>query len=286
MQERTESTSLSRVVRDKGQYILTFAVIASLLVVVNIPIFVVFFFGVFAYFIAKLLAPGRNVRTRSIFEFYLAAHEILRDDARRWYGFEVNETINRGESILKEMRGAPPLVHFALGALYNKIGDHSAALKQLEFVNENPESFESSVVYPSNELRNYVNVLRKIEREPAEAPLTSAAIRSLERARKLKGDSLLEQSRRIVNQLNPKAPRSLSSDTLDGNHNEVPTVSDATDRKTTNAVTEPSGGGEKRSAEYLPAVFTEKTKSSDKEHGASRKSISEVLHDIYDRNVN
>jgi hypothetical protein len=285
MQERTESTALSRVVRDKGQYVLAFAVIASLLVVVNIPIFVVFFFGVFAYFIAKVLSPGRSLRTRSVFEFYLSAHEILRDDMRRWYGFEINETIDRGERILKEMRSAPPLVHFALGALYNKVGDHSAAVKHLEYVHENPESFESTVVYPTNELRNYVNVLRKIEREPAEAPLTSAAIRSLERSRKLRGEVLLEQSRKIVNQLKVKQsdalPAGIETDT------KIERSDSAT--VTQEIKTEPEQNGDKpdiREGTYLPAVFNEKPKSNDKEHGASRKSISEVLHDIYDRNVN
>ena len=38
-------------------------------------------------------------------------------------------------------------------------------------------------------------MLRKIERTPAEAPLTSSAVRSLERARKNKGKLLLEHSR-------------------------------------------------------------------------------------------
>lgn len=285
MPERTESTSLSRVVRDKGQYVLAFAVIASLLVVVNIPIFVVFFFGVFAYFIAKVLSPGHNLRTRSIFEFYLAAHEILRDDMRRWYGYEINETISRGERILKEMRGVPPLVHFALGALYNKVGDHSSALKHLEYVHENPESFESTVVYPTNELRNYVNVLRKIEREPAEAPLTSAAIRSLERSRKLRGDTLLEQSRKVVDQLKAKQPEALPAEIRPETNGEKPAVSVVTQE----IVTEPEKTGEKheiKEGTYLPAIFNEKPRSGDKEHGASRKSISEVLHDIYDRNVN
>ena len=285
MQERTESTSLSRVVRDRGQYFLVFAVIASLLVVVNIPIFVVFFFGVFAYFIAKVLSPGRNLRTRSIFEFYLSAHEVLRDDMRRWYGFEINETINRGERILKEMRSAPPLVHFALGALYNKVGDHSAAVKHLEYVNENPESFESTVVYPTNELRNYVNVLRKIEREPAEAPLTSAAIRSLERSRKLRGDALLEQSRKIVNQLILKQPEALPAERKPDVKDEAKDSASVTQEIKTE-IDNKSDKPEAKDGTYLPAVFNERVKGSEGEHGSSRKSISEVLHDIYDRNVN
>ncbi|MFL6466981.1 MAG: hypothetical protein ACJ72Z_03395 [Pyrinomonadaceae bacterium] len=285
MQERTESTSLSRVVRDRGQYVLVFAVIASLLVVVNIPIFVVFFFGVFAYFMAKLISPGGRTRTRGIFEFYLSANEILREDMRRWYGFEINETISRGEQILKEMRHAPPLVHYALGALYHKVGDHSSAVKHLSYVSENPESFESAVVYPSTELRNYVNVLRKIEREPSEAPLTSAAVRSLERSRKLKSDLLLDESRRIVDQLKVKEPEKLPQPhTTSLNGDSVVQSDEQTDSNS-------NGSSEKekempQQGTYLPAIFSEKVKENAKENEGSRKPISEVLHDIYDSNVN
>jgi len=281
MNERRESTSIAKVVRDRGQYVLAFAVIASLLVVVNIPIFVVFFFGVFAYFLAKLISPGGGrMKTRAVFEFYLAAHELLRDDMRRWYGFEINDAIDRGERILKEMHGAPALVHFALGALYHKIGDHSAAVKHLSYVNENPESFESTVVYPSAELRGYVSVLRKIEREPSEAPLTSAAVRSLERRRKLKGDKLLEESRRIVEQLKAAEPEALPSAqaTASNGAGEQPLIEDSDSTET--------GKSAPMEGTYLPAVFNEKTKNSRKENEASRKPITEVLHDIYDSNVN
>ena len=60
---------------------------------------------------------------------------------------------------------------------------------------ENENADESTYIYPSPELRNYVKILRKIEREPAEAPQTSAAIRALERARRNRGKALLEESR-------------------------------------------------------------------------------------------
>ncbi|PYS90997.1 MAG: hypothetical protein DMF62_03535 [Acidobacteria bacterium] len=285
MNERSQSTGLTKIVRDRGQYVLAFAVIASLLVVVNIPIFVVFFFGVFAYFLAKLISPGGGrMKTRSVFEFYLAAHEILRDDMRRWYGFEINDAIDRGERVLKEMHGAPTLVHFALGALYNKVGDHSAAVKHLSYVNENPESFESTVVYPSAELRGYVSVLRKIEREPSEAPLTSAAIRSLERRRKLKGDKLLDESRRIVEQLKAAEPEALPAAGTDSNGTADTRLTDNVDSNQNNGRRTPSTTPAEGT--YLPAVFNEKTKNSAKDNEGSRKPITEVLHDIYDSNVN
>jgi hypothetical protein len=278
--EANENTSLTRSVRNKGQYLLAFGIIASLLVVVNIPIFIIFFFGVFAYFMAKMFAAGSKTRTRSIFEFYLSAHEILRNDLRHWYGFEINEAIGRGERIIKEMRSAPPLVHYALGALYNRVGDHSGAVRHLSYVAENPESFESSVVYPSVELRSYVNVLRKIEREPSEAPLTSAAVRALERGRKLKTDLLLQESRSIIEKSKPevKEPESLPGESETSAHKGMGLFEHIENGK---EPAEPAGEERKSVTEH----FDEKRSRKDRKNDPARKPIVEVLHDIYDRNV-
>jgi hypothetical protein len=270
---QNDQTGIVKVVRDKGQYVLAFGVIASLLLVANIPIFVVFFFGIFGYFVAKMFAtPGKH-RTRSIFEFYLSAHEIIRDDMRSWYGFEISETIRRGEDIVKTMKGAPTLVHFALGSLYNKIGDHSSAAKHLAYVAENPESFEATVVYPSPELRNYVNVLRKIERDPASAPLTSAAVRSLERGRKIRTQGLLDQSREAI------ANNSVQTDLLPegetSSANELQTIEPVFNRDSivdaSYSVSDHAGNGKPQE------------KNGKKPEPQERKPITELLHDIYDR---
>ena len=283
MHEGRENTSLVKIVRDKGQYVIAFGVIASLLVVANIPIFVVFFFGVFAYFMAKMFSAGNKTRTRAVFEFYLSAHEILRDDLRRWYGFEINETINRGQQILKEMHNAPPLVHYALGALYNKIGDHSSAIKHLSHIAENPESFESSIVYPTPELRSYVNVLRKIEREPSEAPLTSAAVRALERARKLKTDTLLEQSRTVLAQT--EKPEKSKVEELPTNGK--PQTVEPSERNGFAAILVSNEENERKEAKLEPSTErpSKRKTAAEKRMDPSRKPITEVLHDIYDRNV-
>src|SRR5688572_6829877 len=132
-----------------------------MLLVAGFPVFVIFFFGVFAYFLLRMFASGSRSETREIFEFYLAANEILRDDERRWYGFEIKDAISRGENIVRRMSGAPPLVHFALGALQNKAGDHKAAITNLAYIIENSSSDEASYAYPSEELRSYVKILRK-----------------------------------------------------------------------------------------------------------------------------
>jgi hypothetical protein len=275
---QNEQTSLTKAVQSKGQYLLAFGVIASLLIVVNVPIFIVFFFGVFAYFMARMFSAGSKMRTRAIFEFYLSAQEMLKRDDRNWYGFEINETINRGERIVKEMRSAPPLVHYALGALYNKIGDHAAAVRHLSYVAENPESFEGSVVYPSAELRSYVSVLRKIEREPSEAPLTSAAVRALSRGRKLKADTLLNESRSIVEstKVDVEHPASLNGG--------VGSNKDLIDQNT--SIKEKSAGGEPlERPESVTSIVEENRHKKDRKNEPARKPIVEVLHEIYDRNI-
>jgi hypothetical protein len=277
--EPNEQTSLSLAVRNRGQYLLACGVIASLLMFVNVPIFIVFFFGVFAYFMAKLFASGSKMRTRAIFEFYLSANEVLKKDDRHWYGFEINEIIGRGERIVKDMRNTPPLVHYALGALYNKVGDHSSAARHLSFVAENPESFEGSIVYPSTELRSYVNVLRKIEREPADAPLTSAAIRSLERGRKLKADRLLAESRSIVEKAKPETAH---PERLEAVHGGVASHGLSVVNENVEHVEENDPRPVKpESVTALPDENRRKPRKKDPE----RKPIVEVLHEIYDRNI-
>lgn len=185
----------TELIKEKSQYVIAFGVIGMMLYITGFPMFVIFFFGILAFFIWKTLSAPPAHGTRTIFEFYLQANDILRDDERRWYGFEIQEVIARGERILKHMKGAPPLVSFAVGALYHKIGDFRAAEEHLSFVAENGASDERSFVNPSSHLREYVKVLRKIEREPAESPLLSTAVRALERARKNRAATLLEQSR-------------------------------------------------------------------------------------------
>src|SRR6476661_4285898 len=195
--------------KEKTQYALAFGVIGTMLYVAGFPMFIVIFFGIFAYFLWKTFASPSPNGTREVFEFYLSANEILRDDDRRWFGFEVQETIARGERILQMMNGAPPLVYFTLGALYHKIGDHKSAVNHLAYILENENADENTYLYASPELKNYVRILRKIEREPAEAPQTSAAVRALERARRNRGKAILEESRAQVKEENRKKREAL-----------------------------------------------------------------------------
>jgi tetratricopeptide (TPR) repeat protein len=281
--------------KEKGQYVLAFGVIAAMLLVTGFPTFVIFFFGIFAYFLWKMFSmPSRN-ETREVFEFYLAANDVLRDDERRWYGFELQEVVNRGERILQSMHGAPPLVYFTLGALYNKIGDHKTAVNHLSYVIENEHADEATYAYPSPELRNYVKVLRKIEREPAEAPLTSAAIRALERARRNRGKALLDESRNQVTAENQKKLEAkLESDQRRGelgeNNGETGMLQSITAEAQENRAQKVRQNTENAaSTDYRNIKNQEQKSKPEKKEEESpfsnRKPISEVLHDIYDKNI-
>ncbi len=270
---------------------MAFGLIATMLYVAGFPMFVIFFFGIFAYFLWKTFSQPSRSGTREIFEFYLSANEILRDDERRWFGFELQEVINRGERILQLMNGAPPLVYFTLGALYHRIGDYKSAVNHLAYIVENENSNESTYVYPSPELRSYVKILRKIEREPAEAPQTSAAIRALERARRNRGKAILETSRTELQLLNGKKQQAMNeqkkqieklaeinAETIAPRSivDEPSKITKQNGRTSNESNRFQTGSGEKSQRD--------KNGNSKEEIFANRQSISEVLHDIYDKN--
>jgi len=281
----------AELVKEKSQYAIAFGVIAMMLYITGFPVFVIFFFGILAFFIWKTLSAPSHNGTREIFEFYLLSNDILRDDERRWYGFEIQEVIARGERILKYMKGAPPLVYFTLGALYSKSGDHKSAEKYLAYVVENDSSDETAFVYPSPELRAYVKTLRKIEREPAEAPLMSSAVRALERARRNRAKSMLEITRDRLREANFKRTaaelergqqKELTEKTLAKPFASI--VSDSvqkeveyqTQKQNAEARTVQNDNGN------APRKEKRKREKSNEDVFGNRKPISEVLRDIYD----
>ncbi|MFL6375688.1 MAG: hypothetical protein ACJ73D_13555 [Pyrinomonadaceae bacterium] len=258
--ERRQGAAL----REKGPAVLTVGVVALLLYVMGFPVFLLGFFGALAFFVWKVFTSESRTETRRVFEFYLAGNDILRDDERRWFGFEVREAAARGERILRDMPTAPPLVHFVLGALYQKIGDHSGAVKHLALAIEEKSAEESAIVFPSKDLREYVRMLRRIERAPAEAPLTSAAVRSLERARKNRGAKMLELSREQLAAGNVKELHAEAAAESPQERTQPRSIIDISDHPPTEA----------------PPKRKRAPRSPD-----SRQTISEVLHDIYDTNI-
>jgi hypothetical protein len=279
--------------KENTQYALAFGLIATMLLVAGFPMFVIFFFAIFAYFLWKTFSQPSRGEAREIFEFYLSANELLRDDERRWFGFEVQEVIARGERILQLMNGAPPLVYFTLGALYHKVGDHKSAVNHLAYVVENENAEESTYIYPSPDLRNYVKILRKIEREPAEAPQTSAAIRALERARRNRGKSFLEISRVKLIESNEK--KKLMSE----QKKQIEKLAEANGETTAQQTIAKSNGDKSRQNgrslfetdnwqetengnKPKEAESNGNAKNAKTDPFANRQPISEVLRDIYD----
>lgn len=255
-------------------------IVALMLYVIGFPLFLLIFFGVLGFFIWKIFSPESRTETRKIFEFYLSANEILRDDERRWYGFEIQEAVGRGENLLTSMTAAPPLVRFATGALYQKLGDHTSAAKHLADSVETAAANEMSVVFPPKELREYVRLLRRIERAPAESPLTAAAIRSLERARKNRGEKMLEESRSLMHSL-PDLDETADVPTLES--------SDAKNESASlKSVVDEHESQPHQTAAYtfadLPQPKPPQKQPKSPENG-NRQTISEVLHDLYDKNA-
>ena len=161
------------------------------------PVIMVFVTGV----VLIVWLFDRRAQTREverIFEFYVAADAILREEERRWYGFEIAEVIEHGESLLELMPDPPPLNYYALGALYQRLGNHQATVEYLARLSDDESYDETHRTAPSVQLRRYVMMLRRIEYHPATAPQTLAAIRSLERARQRHAGRMLIESRRLL----------------------------------------------------------------------------------------
>jgi len=173
-------------------------IIVAMLDAVGIsPVVMVLITGVvFVVWLCARRAQAREVER--IFDFYIAADAILREDERRWYGFEIIEVIEHGESMLELMPDPPPLNYYALGALYQRLGNHRATVEYLSRVVEDELCEETHRITPSPQLRRYVTMLRRLEYQPSNAPQTLAAVRSLERSRQRNAAQLLVESRELL----------------------------------------------------------------------------------------
>src|SRR6185503_4772020 len=161
------------------------------------PIAMLFVSGIiFVVFMFSRRTQSREVER--IFDFYMAADAILRDENRRWYGFEVAEVIEEGEDCLESLPDPPPLQLFTLGALHHLLGNHCATEAYLSRIVEDEYSDERYHKAPSPQLRRYVTLLRRIEAEPSMAPLTLGAVRSLERMRRRLASTMLIESRQAL----------------------------------------------------------------------------------------
>jgi hypothetical protein len=178
-----------------AQRLIAIIVIIAILGVVGFSPAVILFCVVAGVVVWRTIRRSENLEIERIFEFYIASDEVLREEGRQWYGFEIAEVIDMGERVLLAIPDPPPLSRFTLGALQHRVGDFESAVEHLSWVVEDSQSNEVHNTVPSPQLRRYVEALRRIEREPAMAPQTLSAIRNLERIRRKRGTELLAESR-------------------------------------------------------------------------------------------
>lgn len=170
-------------------------VIVAILQLVGVsPLMMMFATGiVFLVWVVSHRTKTRDME--QIFNFYVAAEAILRDDERRWYAFEIVEVIDDGERAFDFMPDCPTLHLFALGALYHRIGKYEVTVEYLRRAIDDEKYDERQNTGPSEQLRRYVTMLREIEANPTTAPQKLAAVRSLERMRRRHASTLLQDSR-------------------------------------------------------------------------------------------
>jgi len=180
------------------QRVVAVVVIVALLDMVGVPTVIMMFFTGVVLVVFFVSRRSQNRELERIFEFYVAADAILRDEERRWYGFEISDVIADGERALEAMPDSPPLHYFALAALNYQVGRYELSEKYLTQLLEDENYDERHLTSPSPQLRRYVSMLREIEYNPVIAPQTLAAVRALERARRRKAKQMLDESRRFV----------------------------------------------------------------------------------------
>ncbi len=201
--------------RKLAQRAIAVIVIVALLDVVGIsPPIIIFFVGA-GFLIWRAAQHSESRETERIFDFFISADEILRAKERQWYGFEIAEVIGKGEDVFNSMPDPPALTWFALGALHHSVGDYRAFVDHLAPIVEDESCKEYQCSAPSPQLRRYVDMLRKIEREPAIAPQAIAAFRNLERARHKNAALLLAESRKQLTVAEPEHSQSKCSESSD-----------------------------------------------------------------------
>jgi hypothetical protein len=178
-----------------AQKLIAIIVIVAILGVIGFSPAVIMFFLVAGLIIWRKVSRAEHQETERIFDFYIAADEVLRDESRQWFGFEIAEVIESGERVMLSFSDPPPLARFTLGMLYHRIGDFEVAIDHLSPVLEDSLLNEVRQTSPSPQLRRYVETLRRIERDPAQAPQTLAAVKNLERLRRKRAAEFLADSR-------------------------------------------------------------------------------------------
>jgi len=205
-----------------AQKLIAIVVIIAILGVIGFSPALIVFFLVGGIVIWHKVKRSEHLETERVFEFYLAADEVLRDENRQWYGFEIAEVIDLGERVMLSLPDPPPLCRFTLGVLYQRIGDFETAAEHLSKLVEDSHANEVHQTTPSPQLRRYVETLRRLERDPAMAPQTLAAMRNLERLRRKRAVEILADCRQQLVE-GPAVPKKLEGKAESGGRRQAET---------------------------------------------------------------
>jgi hypothetical protein len=202
--KRLFKPGLERVmVRDSGklaQKIVAVILVVAMLAAVRVSAVVILLVVGAGVLIMIAVQRSQRRKTDQVFAFYIAADEVLCDEARR-YRFEVADAIKAGEKVVSLLPDPPPLSSFALGALYYSVDDHNAAVEHLALAAEEQILKDSIHRKPSRQLRRYVARLRQIERASQRFARVNAAIQNLERLHRETGARLLAESQHQLKKL-------------------------------------------------------------------------------------
>lgn len=203
---------MSRSNRRIAQKVISVVVIVAVLQAVGLPPAILTFLVGVGILVWQLARSGERRETQRIFRFYVSAEEVLRDEDRRWYKFELVDALNEGDCVLNSMPDPPPLCYFVVGALCYHAGDYANSVEYLTPILQPEWLEERRQAAPSPQLRRYVEFLRSLEREPVIAPEALKAVRSLELMQRTGAARLLMESRKYLTHATA-ANRNLSDST-------------------------------------------------------------------------
>src|ERR1043165_5537443 len=158
-----------------AQKIIAGVVIVTMLYGAGVAPIVMLFVSVVVLVVFLVTRRAQNREVERLFDFFVTAESILRDEERRGDGFEVGEVIEQGELVLEGLPDPPPIHLFTLGALHHSIGNNASAVEYLSTIVEDEHFNDRNRDMASPQLSRYVTLLRKIERDLSWAPEQRAA---------------------------------------------------------------------------------------------------------------
>jgi hypothetical protein len=200
---------MNRSTRRLAQKVVALILIAAVLQLVGLaPPLIIFIVGA-GCVVSYAARRSERKETHRLFKFYVVAYEVLSDEQREWYRFEVIDLVDEGDYLVHSMPDAPPLCHFTVGALAFRLKEFATAAEHLKQALDESVIAQQQYANPSPQLRRYVEFLRTIERNPMQWPTIVDALTGLERMRFEDGPAMLLHSQNCIDTSAPLQSESL-----------------------------------------------------------------------------